>query len=139
MSYHTQIKELLKDRGLKVTAKRVELLNIVIAQSSAIPRSELQRKLSKIDRVTLYRTLNSLLDSGIIHIAHTSNDDVYYAMCKHHCNSEKHIHKHLHFKCTVCNDVKCVETFEEINIKLPNFSVEDVNIEVTGVCDVCLT
>lgn len=130
---------LLRSRGVKATSKRLLLLDIIANENNAIARSKLQKKLINFDRVTLYRTINTLIDRGIIHVAHIGNDDIYYAMCKHtNCSHLAHQHKHIHFKCSSCSKIKCVETSEEVLVKLPNFRIDEVNIEVAGVCNECL-
>jgi len=129
---------LLKDRQIKATSKRMEVLTLIANYNSAIPYSSLQKSLQGFDRVTLYRTLNTLLDGGVIHKASVSTDEVYYAMCRHYCTSEKHHHKHIHFKCTACKSVSCVETTSPISIEVPNASVQEIEIEVKGICETCL-
>ncbi|WP_010136655.1 Fur family transcriptional regulator [Ochrovirga pacifica] len=134
----TKLEDLLRDRSLKATPKRLELLEVIRNYNSAIPYSQIQKKLKHFDRVTLYRTLKALLDVGIIHKATVSTDDTYYAMCKHHCSVEGHHHKHVHFKCNVCAEVSCVETSNQIQVHIPNVTIEQVEIEVSGTCEKCM-
>lgn len=129
---------LLRDRSLKVTPKRLELLTLIANYKSAIPYSGIQKHLKNFDRVTLYRTLNALLNGGIIHKASVSTDEVYYAMCREYCSSGCHNHKHVHFKCTECLEVSCVDVTNTIQIQIPNVLIKQVEIEVSGVCDKCL-
>lgn len=131
------LENVLRDRGLKVTPKRLELLTLIANYGSAMPNSKIQKNVKNFDRVTLYRTINALLEGGIIHKAHTSNNDVYYAMCKHHCSSGKHNHKHIHFKCTNCLEVSCIQLQEPLYVKIPNVRVQEVEIEAKGVCGKC--
>ena len=57
-----------------------------------MPYSAIQKALKSTDRVTLYRTLQTLSDKGIIHkAAHIDNED-YYAICEHSCTADEHIH-----------------------------------------------
>lgn len=128
---------LLRDRNLKATPKRLELLTLVFEYGSAIPYSILQKKLKSYDRVTLYRTLNALLDGGIIHKASVTSSEVYYAMCKEYCTAQCHNHKHVHFKCSECLKVSCVEVKNPINIEIPNVIINDIVIELSGVCSNC--
>lgn len=132
------LENLLRDRGLKVTPKRLELLLLISNYSSAIPYSKIQKSLNNFDRVTLYRTLKSLLDSGIIHKATVSTEDVYYAMCKHYCTSSEHHHKHVHFKCNSCLEVSCLDVTTPVHIDIPNVIIKQVEIEVSGVCEKCI-
>jgi len=129
--------DLLKDRGLRVTPKRLELLMLIANYDSAIPYSVIQKKLKGFDRVTLYRTIKALLDNAIIHKATVTTDDVYYAMCKHYCSNAGHKHKHVHFKCLECLEVSCVEVSNTIAIDIPNVVIKEVAVEISGVCARC--
>ena len=130
-------KNLLQSRDLKATGKRIEVLTTIENYGSAMPYSELQKSLANFDRVTLYRTINTLTEKGIIHKASTRGQETYYAICSHHCTSEHHNHQHIHFKCTNCNSVSCIEIDEKIAIEIPNFKINNVEIEVSGICDQC--
>ena len=90
------------------------------------------------DRVTLYRTLNVLEEKGILHKAYTENNETYFAICTSNCTTAEHDHKHIHFKCEKCMVVKCVKPQNSIEIDLPNFQINSLNVEVSGVCDNCL-
>ena len=94
-------------------------------------------KLQDFDRVTLYRTINSLLEHGIIHKAMADEKDTFYALCSTHCSAHRHNHRHIHFKCTRCESVSClpVETSTELNI--PGHVVNELRIEATGICASC--
>ena len=129
--------ELLRNRNLKATPKRIELLTVIANYGSAMPYGEVQKVLKHYDRVTLYRTINALLDGGIIHKASVSGDDVYYAMCKEYCTSHTHNHKHIHFKCTECLEVSCVNSKTPIVVEIPNVLVKNVEVEVMGICSKC--
>ena len=101
------IKELLHKRKLKATNSRIDLLLNLDKFGSAMPYSAIQKGLISIDRVTLYRTLQTLSDKGIIHkAAHVDNED-YYAICEHSCTADEHLHHHVHFKCDDCNTITC--------------------------------
>ena len=56
------IKELLNERKLKATNSRVSLLHNILNYGSAMPYSAIQKALKSTDRVTLYRTLQTLSD-----------------------------------------------------------------------------
>ena len=133
-----QFKDLLKSRALKATNSRLKLLESLQAYKSAMPYSEIQSAMQPMDRVTLYRTLETLLGQGIIHQAFRDNNETYYALCGHTCNSQEHNHEHIHFSCNVCNEVTCQEISNKINIDLPNFEIEKVAIVVKGTCQKCL-
>ena len=130
--------QILRKRKLKATPTRIQVLDTIKAYSSAIPYSAIQNNLVDFDRVTLYRTINTLLDKGIIHKAYTTDDEVFYALCGDHCDSHDHHHDHIHFKCTSCNTVSCVNLPQNIAISLPSYQIEKLSINAVGVCAGCL-
>ena len=132
------IKELLHKRELKATHNRIDLLSNLNKFGSAMPYSAIQKSLKGIDRVTLYRTLQTLSDKGIIHKAATIDNEDYYAICGHSCNSQDHNHNHVHFKCNDCNTITCENMQEEVIITLPNYAIDSVSINVNGKCKNCL-
>jgi len=132
-----ELTALLKTRKLKATATRLKLLTVIAAHETAVPYSVIQSELENTDRVTLYRTLNTLLEKGIIHKALTGENDTYYAMCTHQCTSTAHKHEHIHFKCSNCQEVSCVSIPTPISISIPNATVDSIEIQATGVCSKC--
>lgn len=130
-------KNILQARDLKATSKRMEVLQTIAEYGSAMPYSELQKSLQNFDRVTLYRNINTLMDKGVIHKASTRGQETYYAICSHHCTSEHHNHQHIHFKCTNCKEVSCMEIDDHISIQIPNVQVQNIEIEASGICENC--
>ena len=134
----TEISSLLNSRKLRSTKIRQDVLSLIKNSGRAVSQSKIQKFLGEFDRVTLYRTLNVLEDKGILHKAYTENNETYFAICTSNCSSQNHQHKHIHFKCEKCLVVKCVKPQKSIEIDLPNFQINSLNVEVTGVCDNCL-
>ena len=121
------IKELLHKRELKATNSRIDLLSNLDKFGSAMAYSAIQKALKSTDRVTLYRTLQTLSDKGIIHkAAHIDNED-YYAICEHSCTADEHIHHHVHFKCDDCHTITCENIEKEIDLSIPNYKINSVS------------
>lgn len=137
MQENNYLTELLRNRKLKVTSKRLEVLGVIREHSSAISYSALQASLHDFDRVTLYRTIHSLIENGIIHKALTEENETFYALCSTTCTSASHIHKHIHFKCVECNGVTCVESVHPIQLSIVGYSIENVEVEARGRCAAC--
>ena len=136
MSEDQAFSELLRKRSLRATTQRLDVLKVIDTYGKAIPYSLLRKSLQDLDRVTLYRTINTLLDSGIIHKAMVDSGETYYALCNISCSSHAHHHEHVHFKCEDCQEVTCVETsFPPIDI--PGYQIEAIKIEATGKCQNC--
>jgi len=137
MEERTHLAELLRTRNLKATSTRLDVLSVISDFGRAIPFSEIQDELDDFDRVTLYRTIHALIENGIIHKALIDENETFYALCTKNCTSDCHQHKHVHFKCTKCKAVTCVETARPIIISIQGHSIENFEIEASGICVSC--
>jgi len=133
-----EIKNILRSKSLKATSARLNLLTQMSEYKSAMPSSTIQRKLKSLDRVTLYRTIESLKEHGIIHKAYQENNESYYALCGSRCSHNHHNHDHIHFKCVKCDAVTCEKMGEEFEINLPKKQLYKLNVYAEGVCDNCV-
>ncbi len=129
--------QMLHSRKLKATPTRTKLLKEIHAYGSAMPYSLICRKFKNADRVTLYRTIEKLVEKGLIHRAFSNNKETYYALCNTKCTATTHYHNHIHFKCTQCKLVTCEHLNEEVEISLPDFVVDKISINVVGICKSC--
>lgn len=90
MTTTSSIKELLKKRNLKVTELRMALLEIISSLGKAISYQEIQNSLINFDRITLYRTLNTFIERGILHKIILEDHQSFYALCSIECSTEGH-------------------------------------------------
>jgi len=137
MAENTHFADLLRERKLKATSTRLEVLAVISDYNKAIPFSEIQNALRDFDRVTLYRTIHVLMENGIIHKALVDENETFYAVCSNSCSSDYHNHKHIHFKCTCCQAVSCVQAVNLIGLNIPGYSIENFKVEATGICPSC--
>jgi len=130
---------ILKSNSLKVTQPRLRVLQIISEKKIAISQPELEKLLgTEIDRVTLYRILASFEDKGILHKVFDLNGTATYAICSTKCSAHHHHDQHVHFICSVCNSVFCLDEITIPTIKLPkNFSLHTIAINAVGLCDSC--
>ncbi|MDW7695092.1 transcriptional repressor [Flammeovirgaceae bacterium SG7u.111] len=132
--------EILNSSSLRVTGNRLDILEIFKENSFALAESFLEEKLSgKCDRVTIYRTLKTFEDSGIIHRVLDENNIVKYALCGHGCHdSSEHSHDHVHFKCKTCGQTTCIDSVPIQKIKLPEgYAQEETFLLIVGECKTC--
>lgn len=130
-------KDLLHDRELKATGPRLHLLKKMQEYKSAMPYSAIQESMKSIDRVTLYRTLESLKKQGIIHKAYQEKNETYYAICGTTCQKNEHTHDHIHFKCSTCEQVTCEKTTTTVKISIPEYEIKRTSIYLEGICKLC--
>lgn len=128
---------MIRHSGGRVTAGRVKVLTILLAEQQAITHREIEQRLlgkPTLDRVTLYRVLEWLANKRLIHKV-VSDDRVW----RFHTNHELHSHHHAHFKCTSCASVICLDELpDEHEWSLPvGYQFQEIELTVKGLCAKC--
>lgn len=133
------IKDILKRSQLSVTASREKILNLFLEQTGALAHGDIEKRAGeKFDRVTVYRTLQTFVEKGIIHTIPTADNSIRYALCKDDCAEGHHQDQHIHFVCTQCKNTYCLDDIVTPEIKLPNgYSSSHIEVVVEGVCNNC--
>jgi Fur family ferric uptake transcriptional regulator len=134
-----EIADILKRNQLSVTASRKKILELFLAHNGALAHGDIEKKTGeKFDRVTVYRTLHSFLEKGIIHTIPTADNSIRYALCKDNCSEGHHHDNHIHFLCTDCGTTICLDNVNIPDVKLPSgFQQQQVEVVVSGVCKDC--
>jgi Fur family ferric uptake transcriptional regulator len=79
--------EILKRHQLSVTDSRKKILELFQVTNGALAHADIEKKTGEMfDRVTIYRTLQTFVDKGIIHTIPTADNSVLYALCKDDCS-----------------------------------------------------
>ncbi|NGM63288.1 transcriptional repressor [Sphingobacterium sp. SGG-5] len=132
-------KQLLRSNQLRVTQPRLRVLEIIDTKKSAISQPDLEKILGgEIDRVTLYRILASFEEKGILHKVFDLNGTATYAICSTACTANHHHDQHVHFICSICNSVFCLNEISLPKVQIPaNFSLHTIAINAVGICDKC--
>ena len=114
---------LLKKLKLKVTPRRVAVLEAMAAESTFLSPEELWRKVrSRIGGIglpTVYRILDELAYGGVVTRVLHDNRQLYYYFC---ANS----HHHHHFVCLSCRKV------EDIDLCLMDALEREVSERIRG-------
>jgi Fur family ferric uptake transcriptional regulator len=134
-----QVNSILKQNQLSVTGSRKKILELFLANNGALAHGDIEKKTGeKFDRVTIYRTLQSFLDKGIIHSIPTADNSIRYALCKDDCFEGHHHDDHIHFLCKTCGNTTCLDEVHIPEISLPKgFRSQHVEVVVSGKCNVC--
>lgn len=133
------IKEILKRSQLSVTASREKILNLFLEQAGALAHGDIEKRAGeKFDRVTVYRTLQTFVEKGIIHTIPTADNSIRYALCKDDCAEGHHHDQHVHFVCSLCKNTYCLDDIVTPEINLPKgYSSSHIQVVVEGVCKNC--
>ncbi|WP_020532880.1 Fur family transcriptional regulator [Flexithrix dorotheae] len=132
-------RELLSHHKLRITNSRCTILDIFMDAEAALSEYNIEKQLEgQCDRVTIYRTLKTFLDNGIVHKVLDEGNIVKYAVCGTDCEPALHNHEHVHFKCQTCGDTICLDNIPIQKIKLPNgYTKEEANLLILGTCVKC--
>jgi Fur family ferric uptake transcriptional regulator len=130
--------QLLKEFKLRSTPSRKAILNFFLKKNYALAHADIEKGIpSNFDRVTVYRTLKTFLDKGLIHKVLDDEGALKYALCTEACTMTGHHHDHVHFKCIRCGQTNCLEV-EVPPVKLPKgYQPGEINLLIQGVCAKC--
>jgi Fur family ferric uptake transcriptional regulator len=139
--------ESLEDRirgsGLKLTPSRLRVLELLEAKRCLMTVDEVvsaltRRTKKKADWTTIYRTLLSFSDAGIV--TSTLLDDGV-ARYEYKCLAPGDTHHHHHIQCKSCGKISPIEACEiqtiEAMIARMGYSDLSHKLEFTGVCPDC--
>ena len=133
-----RLNDILRRRHLSATDSRRKILTLFLNHDDALTHGDIEAKAGeKFDRVTVYRTLQTFVEKGIIHAIPTADNSVRYALCKD-CEEGHHHDDHVHFVCSNCNKTICLDDVVSPNIELPEgYAAQNVQVVINGVCKDC--
>lgn len=133
-----KIVQLLESKGIRPTAMRLMTYKRLAELEVAISLGDLEKDFKVSERSTLFRTIKTFEEKGIVHQIEDGTGVIKYALCENGCNCEIETDLHLHFHCNNCNGTICLTEHKIPQIKVPNgFVSENVNLVVKGICDKC--
>lgn len=129
--------KLLANR-INPTAMRLLVYDFFLQQNAAISLTDLEKGLTHSDRITLYRTLKTFQEKGLVHSIEDGSGATKYALCQEDCEAGTHQDLHVHFYCNLCKETFCLPKTSIPEISLPeNFQFKEVNLVVKGICSKC--
>ncbi len=134
-----EVKDILKQNRLSITGSRLRILEYFLANGNALSHADIEKNTGEsFDRVTVYRTLQTFVERGIIHLIPTTDNSIKYALCKNDCAPGHHHDNHVHFICDECSKTICLDDVNIPAVKLPKgFTPQHTEMVVKGVCGEC--
>lgn len=131
--------EILKRNSLSITDSRKIILELFLKTEGALAHADIEKNTAvNFDRVTVYRTLQTFTDNGIIHQIPTTDNTILYALCKDKCEAGHHHDEHVHFICVNCEKTICMDDVVVPQVKLPKgFIPLQTAMVVKGTCNDC--
>ena len=130
---------ILQRNSMSITESRKKILQLFLDQQGALAHGDIEKKAGeKFDRVTVYRTLQTFVDKGIIHTIPTADNSIRYALCKDECSEGHHHDHHIHFVCGQCNNTYCLDDVVTPALKLPpGYVIKHIEVVAEGICKNC--
>ena len=133
----TDIDAFLIAKKIQPTAMRKMVYKHFIKEQNALSLSDLEEVFYTADRTTLYRTLKTFEQKGILHTI-TENNSTKYLLCQNECEEGKHHDIHVHFLCTKCQQVTCLEEIDLTKLQLPkDYQFKEFQFMTRGICPLC--
>lgn len=141
MCHRCDYNRLLEAAGLKTTSNRLSVLEIIGNNSSPLNVQEIFDILNRnmnINRVTVYRIIDLLVESGLLERLSGGGRSYYYGLAPN-----EHHRRHPHFYCRCCGNMECLNPASlsldtrPLERTYPGV-IESVEVRVDGVCKNCL-
>ncbi|MBT8275747.1 MAG: transcriptional repressor [Bacteroidia bacterium] len=133
-----EIEKRLNGNGVRPTAMRILIYKYMAEKEIAVALTDIENAFAKADRTTLYRSLKTFEENGIVHQIDDGTHISKYALCEPGCNCKLEQDLHLHFHCNNCNETVCLTEQKIPHINLPDgYVAEDANLVLKGICEKC--
>ncbi len=131
---------LMDEAGVEPTENRVLVLTCLARRGAALTAAEILeyvREQKRVNKVTLYRTLDLFVERGLV-LRHSSGDRAF----RYCLGGKRSGAAHCHAYCRLCGRMQCVSA-TGIASRLDGIpqdllaDVENVEIRLDGVCERC--
>jgi Fur family ferric uptake transcriptional regulator len=133
----TKAREMLKSANLYRTRGRIDILTVLMKADKPLSQDQIAGFPAgrQFDKVTIYRTLESLVGVGLVHKAFM-NKRAWHFELAHNCTEHQ---CHPHFTCTSCGDTHCFTEMSLPMVKSPHkgFIIKRQQVRLEGICPAC--
>jgi Fur family ferric uptake transcriptional regulator len=133
--------EMLKGAGVRPSLNRIRVLELIGANQNPLSARDIYRTLQRsdaINRVTVYRILELLVEKGLVEKMSSPDRSFHFGLAP----NENH-RAHPHFYCRRCGALECLRPealpldIRPLETTYPG-RIENVAVRVDGVCKTCL-
>ena len=141
MCYQCDYALLLENSGLSSTPNRLKVLEVIGNNNYPLnPREiiDLLSRTTNINRVTVYRILDLLVEKKLIDRINSGGRSFYYGLAPN-----EHHQPHPHFYCRKCGSMECLNPeslhldINPLNRTFPGL-IDNVQVCLDGICKNCL-
>ncbi|PIE61342.1 MAG: ferric uptake regulator family protein [Desulfobacterales bacterium] len=141
MCIHCNYRDLMKQAGLPPNPNRLKVMEIIGNNNFPLSATQIHDTLdrqSPVNRVTVYRILDLLVEKGLVDRIATGGRSAYYGLAPNDIHPS-----HAHFYCTQCGKMDCLSP-ESLNVELNRRDhhfpgkIDRMEMRLDGVCTNCL-
>jgi len=133
----TSAQQTLRRAGLRCTRGRLAVYELLVSRARPLAHQDIMEGLgnSGVDRVTVYRALETLVERGVVHKAFLQQRRWHFEAAdrcgEHHC--------HPHFTCTRCEQTTCLDDVEVALVRglKRGYVAERQRVHISGICPAC--
>lgn len=130
-------RKLLKEAGIRTTSVRRDVFAYLLHRGLPLSHQEILNRMGNYNRVTLYRTLNTLTDAGLVHAV--QGLDGVWRFCAHDPEHRGCPGNHPHFLCLSCGRMICLSDQKLPYVEVPaDIEVKGKQLLVYGRCASCV-
>lgn len=130
-------RQMLKDAELYCTEARIAILKVLMQTSRPLRQSQISKQLADktLNKVTIYRTLESLVEVGLVHRAFMQKRSWHFEL-SNHCSKTQ---CHPHFTCLNCGRIHCLTDIPIPMTQSPykGFIIQRQQVRLEGLCPAC--
>lgn len=130
-------RRMLRAADLYCTQARVAILSVLLEASRPIRQDQIAARLADktMNKVTIYRTLESLVEVGLVHRAFMQERAWHFELADR-CSETQ---CHPHFTCSSCGVTHCLTEFSVPPAPSPyrGFVIHHQQMRLEGLCPTC--
>jgi len=130
-------RHMLKEAELYCTEARIAILNTLQEAQCPLSQNQIAERLAQkaLNKVTIYRTLDSLVEAGLVHRAFMHQRAWHFELADHCTETQCH----PHFTCTACGQTHCLTDIAIPMAESPyqGFIIHHQQVRLKGLCPAC--
>lgn len=126
--------EQIREKGFRLTRQRSAILDVLHTSGEHLTRTEIFAHIAPaLTEPTVYRTLDFLVEQGLVRVTHTGNGRLEYELARH---------PHHHLRCQECGaELELAEkemqpVFEQLE-NATGYRLTENHITLLGICPNC--
>lgn len=137
VNIHLDARQMLQAARLYCTNARIAILTVLMKSSSPLRQDQIAEQLvpTETNKVTIYRTLESLIKAGLVHRAFMHERAWHFELADHCTETQCH----PHFTCRNCGATHCLPGMALPMAQSPykGFIISHQEVRLEGLCPAC--